>query len=118
MTLLRDYDGVSNDKFSWYIVRDKNHGISDCDHSFSIEQYDAYYADQNAGDDKVMYLTFDCGYENGYTEQILDTLKNIMQKPAFFVTQTYIRDNVELVKKNETGGPSGWQPYRYPSVDA
>lgn len=38
MTLLRDYDAVSNKKFSWYIVRDKNHGISDCDHSFSIEQ--------------------------------------------------------------------------------
>ena len=47
MTLLRDYDAVSNKKFSWYIVRDKNHGISDCDHSFSIEQYDAYYVDQD-----------------------------------------------------------------------
>lgn len=34
MTLLRDYDAVSNKKFSWYIVRDKNHGLSDCDHSF------------------------------------------------------------------------------------
>lgn len=117
MTLLRDYDGVSNDKFSWYIVRDKNHGISDCDHSFSIEQYDAYYADQNAGDDKVMYLTFDCGYENGYTEQILDTLKKYNAKACFFVTQTYIRDNVELVKRmKQEGHQVGNHTVTHPSM--
>lgn len=117
MTLLRDYDSVSNDKFSWYIVRDKNHGISDCDHSFSIEQYDAYYADQNAGDDKVMYLTFDCGYENGYTEQILDTLKKYNAKACFFVTQTYIRDNVELVKRmKQEGHQVGNHTVTHPSM--
>lgn len=117
MTLLRDYDAVSNKKFSWYIVRDKNHGISDCDHSFSIEQYDAYYVDQDAGDDKVMYLTFDCGYENGYTEQILDTLKKHDAKACFFVTQTYIRDNVELVKRmKEEGHQVGNHTVTHPSM--
>ena len=117
MTLLRDYDAVSNKKFSWYIVRDKNHGISDCDHSFSIEQYDAYYVDQDAGDDKVIYLTFDCGYENGYTEQMLDTLKKHNAKACFFVTQTYIRDNVELVKRmKEEGHQVGNHTVTHPSM--
>ena len=36
-------------------------------------QYDAYYA--GAADQKVIYLTFDAGYENGYTPAILDALK-------------------------------------------
>ena len=117
MTLLRDYDAVSNKKFSWYIVRDKNHGISDCDHSFSIEQYDAYYVDQDAGDAKVIYLTFDCGYENGYTEQMLDTLKKHNAKACFFVTQTYIRDNVELVKRmKEEGHQVGNHTVTHPSM--
>ena len=42
--------------------------------SFPLEQYDAYYIDRESSDkgDKVMYLTFDCGYENGYTDQMLD----------------------------------------------
>lgn len=117
MTLLRDYDAVSNKKFSWYIVRDKNHGISDCDHSFSIEQYDAYYVDQDTGYDKVIYLTFDCGYENGYTEQMLDTLKKHNAKACFFVTQTYIRDNVELVKRmKEEGHQVGNHTVTHPSM--
>ena len=39
----------------------------------ALRQYDAYYIGDSS--QKVLYLTFDCGYENGYTEQILDTLK-------------------------------------------
>lgn len=117
MTLLRNYDEISNTKFSWYIVRSSDHGVSDCDHSFQIEQYDAYYADLDAGDDKVIYLTFDCGYENGYTEQILDVLKKHNAKGCFFVTQTYIRDNVELVKRmKEEGHLVGNHTVTHPSM--
>ncbi len=117
MTLLRDYDAISNKKYSWYIVRDSDHGVSDCDHSFEIEQYDAYYADLDAGEDKVIYLTFDCGYENGYTEQILDILKKYNAKGCFFVTETYIRDNVELVKRmKEEGHLVGNHTVTHPSM--
>jgi peptidoglycan-N-acetylmuramic acid deacetylase len=117
MTLLRDYDACSNTKYSWYIVRDKNHGISDCDHSFSIEQYDGYYVNTEAGEEKVMYLTFDCGYENGYTEEMLDILKKHNAKACFFVTQTYIRDNVEIVKRmKEEGHQVGNHTVTHPSM--
>lgn len=64
-----------------------------------------------------MYLTFDCGYENGYTEQILDTLKKHNAKACFFVTQTYIRDNVELVKRmKEEGHQVGNHTVTHPSM--
>lgn len=62
----------------------QNHGMSGCDNSFPLEQYDAFYVDRVCAEknEKVMYLTFDCGYENGYTEQMLDVLKSTMQRAA------------------------------------
>lgn len=106
MTLLRNYDECPNKMYSWYIVRDNNHGMSGCDNSFEIEQYDAYYVDAEANhkNEKVMYLTFDCGYDNGYTEKMLDVLKKHNAKACFFVTMTYIRDNVDIVKRMKEEG--------------
>lgn len=119
MTLLRDYNGCPNKEYSWYIVRDDNHGISGCDQSFEIEQYDAYYVDAEADSagEKVMYLTFDCGYENGYTEQMLDILKKHNAKACFFVTMTYIRDNPDIVKRmKEEGHQVGNHTVTHPSM--
>ena len=48
----------------------------------SLKQYDAYYAGDPS--QKTIYLTFDAGYENGYTPAILDTLKKHNVKAAFF----------------------------------
>lgn len=48
---------------------------------------------------KVIYLTFDCGYENGVTPQILDTLKNKKVPAAFFVTAPYIESAPEIVTR-------------------
>ena len=52
---------------------------------------------------KVVYLTFDCGYENGYTEMILDTLKEEGVNATFFLTGHYITSasNVVLRMKND-----------------
>lgn len=47
----------------------------------------------------MIYLTFDAGYEAGYTEQILDVLKKHDVKAAFFVVGTYIENNPELVRR-------------------
>ena len=44
--------------------------------------------------DKVIYLTFDCGYENGYTGKILDVLKEKQVPAAFFVTLPYLKENL------------------------
>lgn len=49
--------------------------------------------------EKNLYLTFDCGYENGYTGKILDVLKEKKVPAAFFCTYTDIRDNPELIAR-------------------
>lgn len=51
------------------------------------------------GDDtKNIYLTFDCGYENGYTKSILKTLENNNVKATFFITGHYLKSSREIVK--------------------
>ena len=63
----------------------------------SLRRYDAVYlGDTN---DKVLYLTFDAGYENGCTAQILDVLKAHNAKAAFFVVGNYLESAPELVKR-------------------
>ena len=49
--------------------------------------------------EKVLYLTFDCGYENGYTAKILDDLKARDVKATFFITAHYLNTQPELVKQ-------------------
>ena len=100
------YQNYSNTKLSWWFRRDMNHGPSGCDDTIDISEYDAHYLDQTASkkNEKVVYLTFDCGYENGYTEQILDILKKEDVPACFFVTQTYIRDNVAIAKRMKEEG--------------
>ena len=62
-----------------------------------LKQYDAYFV--GSSEDKVVYITFDAGYENSYTDEILDTLKKYDAPAAFFLVGTYIRANPELVKR-------------------
>ena len=62
-----------------------------------LAQYDAtYLGDQTQ---KVIYLTFDSGYENGATEKILDTLKKHNAPAAFFLVGNYIEKNGDLVRR-------------------
>ena len=49
--------------------------------------------------EKVIYLTFDEGYEAGYTEKMLDVLKENNVKATFFITGHYLNTNEELVKR-------------------
>lgn len=112
------YYGFNNEKFSWWIKRDNNHGPSGCDDAVELSDYGAYYLDKNASDeDKVIYLTFDCGYENGYTEQILDILAKEEVPACFFVTKTYIRDNIDITKRmKEEGHQVGNHTITHPSL--
>jgi peptidoglycan-N-acetylmuramic acid deacetylase len=48
---------------------------------------------------KELYLTFDNGYENGYTAKVLDVLKEKKAPAIFFVTGHYVKDQPELVKR-------------------
>ena len=63
----------------------------------TLSQYDAVYVGN--GEDKVLYLTFDAGYENGCTEKILDTLKKHDVKAAFFLVGNYLQKNADLVRR-------------------
>ena len=62
-----------------------------------LEYYDAAYLGDT--DEKVIYLTFDSGYENGSTAQILDVLKKHNAPAAFFLVGNYIERNGDLVRR-------------------
>ncbi len=88
----------SEGTLGWYILRNKDHQTPAIDHNlgFQLADYEAYYIGSR---DKVIFLTFDEGYENGYTAAILDTLQDARVPAAFFVTVPYIRDNPELIRR-------------------
>ena len=67
-----------------------------------LRQYDAAYLGDPSK--KVLYLTFDAGYENGSTEKILDILKEQQVSAAFFLVGNYIEKNADLVRRMEAEG--------------
>jgi peptidoglycan-N-acetylmuramic acid deacetylase len=62
-----------------------------------LMKYDAYYIGNT--NEKVIYLTFDAGYENGYTSAILDALKKHNVPSTFFLVGNYIITSPDLVKR-------------------
>ena len=60
-------------------------------------EYEAFY--KGNADDKILYLTFDNGYENGYTEKVLDILKEEQVPATFFVTGHYLRTAEKIAKR-------------------
>jgi peptidoglycan-N-acetylmuramic acid deacetylase len=85
--------------FGWYFVRNSEHKTPGINNNlgFSLAEYNAFYVGDTS--QKVIYLTFDEGYENGYTSRILDILKDNQVPAAFFVTEPYIKTNPELIKR-------------------
>ncbi len=80
-----------------------------------LKEYDAYYAEET--DEKVLYLTFDCGYENGNTEPILDALKKHKAHAAFFVVGNFISTSPDLIKRmHEEGHIVGNHTYHHPDM--
>lgn len=67
-----------------------------------LKEFNAYYAEQT--DDKVLYLTFDAGFENGNTAPILDALKKHNAPAAFFLVGNYISTSPDLVKRMVSEG--------------
>ena len=67
-----------------------------------LAEWDAVYVGDP--EEPVLYLTFDAGYENGYTAGILDVLAKHQAPAAFFIVGTYIRQNPELVKRMAAEG--------------
>ena len=79
--------------------------------------YDAYYVGNTA--EKTIYLTFDAGFENGYTPAILDTLKKHTVQAAFFVVGHYLETAPDLVKRMvDEGHVVGNHTYHHPDMSA
>ena len=80
-----------------------------------LAQYDAFYAENTT--EKVLYLTFDCGYENGNTPAILDALKKHHVPAAFFIVGNYLEKNPDLVKRMRAEGHIiGNHSYHHPDM--
>ena len=83
----------------------------------TLRQYDAAYVGDP--EEKVLYLTFDAGYENGHTATILDTLKKHNVKAAFFLVGNYLQKNADLVRRMvEEGHIVGNHTMTHPDMSA
>ena len=90
---------LSNKKIGWGIKRVKDHKtpyLGSENLKVLEENNGVGIGDTNSN---KIYLTFDEGYEAGYTEQILDTLKSNNVHATFFITAHYVNSQPELVKR-------------------
>ncbi|MEG2935154.1 MAG: delta-lactam-biosynthetic de-N-acetylase [Clostridium sp.] len=94
-----DASTLSNEKIAWWYKPNKTHATPEVNLklNFNLADYDAHYVGDTSR--QVLYLTFDEGYENGYTGKILDILKDNDVKAIFFVTLPYLKDNPDLIKR-------------------
>ncbi|MCL2462906.1 MAG: polysaccharide deacetylase family protein, partial [Defluviitaleaceae bacterium] len=82
-----------------------------------LAKYNACFHGPSSQEKKTVYLTFDTGYDNGYTAKILDTLKENKVPAAFFVLGSFIKDKPELAKRMvDEGHIIGNHTMRHPDM--
>lgn len=107
----------STDKVVWGPGRADNHQRP-ADPVSLQETYGKLGSQFIMSDDKFVCLTFDEGYENGYTPAILDTLKEKSVKAIFFVTYDFVKDNPDLIERMiDEGHIIGNHTYRHYTMD-
>ena len=91
--------GISNVKIEWGIKRNNNHIQPELGSKNKelISKYNGIALGNK--DKKFIYLTFDLGYEAGFTDKILDSLKENNVQGVFFITAHYLNTAPELVKR-------------------
>jgi len=117
-----DLSLLSSEKQGWgqgVHLNEKNQPLASLSFQDKYGKYDAHFIGEG---EKVLYLTFDCGYENGCTPKILDTLKEKDVKAVFFVTLDYVKSQPELIQRmidegHTIGNHSDKHP-SFPDVDA
>ena len=97
------------ESIGWYCVHKKGHVQPVADPKLlEVERHGGYYIDRKHSspdaEDKVVYLTFDAGYENGNVEKILDAMKEGGVSGAFFILGNLVATNPELVARMEKEG--------------
>ncbi|HLS09698.1 delta-lactam-biosynthetic de-N-acetylase [Lentibacillus sp.] len=100
--------------YGWGFKKNDDHEIPDVGRYKQIlDEYGAYYADFSG--EKVVYLTFDNGYEEGYTDEILDVLKRHKVPATFFLTGHYVKSQPDLVERiADEGHIIGNHSYHHP----
>ena len=107
----------NNDLLRWGISRRSNNETPAADPGAPelLKKYASVYLGDTT--EKVIYLTFDEGYENGYTPMILDVLKEYNVKAVFFITGPYLKSHQDLVRRMvEEGHIVGNHTIHHPSL--
>ncbi len=110
-----EYQDYSNEMYGWGLKKNVNappdipEGIKNMMHT-----YEGIYLGDTP---RSLYLTFDEGYENGYTEKILDVLKENNVPAAFFVTGPYLEKEEALIRRMfDEGHVVGNHTVHHPSL--
>lgn len=113
----KELEALDNTKQGWgqgKQVDQDNRPISAVEFQNKYGKYDAIFIKDNTNE---VYLTFDEGYENGYTPKILDVLKQKNVPAVFFVTYDYAKQNPDLVQRMiDEGHIIGNHSYTHPSM--
>lgn len=107
----------SNKLLRWGISRRPNNQLPQADPGTPqlLQKYGGIYVGDTSK--KEIYLTFDEGYENGYTARILDILKENNAKGVFFITGPYLKEHEDLVRRMvEEGHIVGNHTIHHPSL--
>ena len=92
------YSQLSNEKIAWGLKKVKGEKPEVPDSIIkTLDTFDGVYLAKRGG--KNLYLTFDEGYENGYSGQILDVLQRTQTPAAFFITGDYLKNESDLVAR-------------------
>ena len=94
------YEELSNEAHAWWFKRKLNHVPSGSGEGFDMDEYSAFYRNKNVDtEDKVIYITIDCGYGSSNTPVMLDIFKKHNVKVTFFVTKYFVDANPDYVKR-------------------
>ncbi len=100
--------GATETGYSWFCKHVSDHKQPPIDPTLAFcEELDAFYVDRRHGDedeDRVVYLTFDAGFENGNVEQILNILQKEQVPGGFFILERMITHHEELVRRMKEEG--------------
>ncbi|WP_174732800.1 delta-lactam-biosynthetic de-N-acetylase [Mesobacillus harenae] len=108
---------VSNTPIHWGFKKGQDEKQADAGKKLNnlLEQYDAVYKGDPTK--KNIYLTFDNGYENGYTEKILDVLVKEKVPATFFVTGHYLESAEDIVyRMSQEGHTIGNHSWHHPDM--
>lgn len=98
-SMLASTTALSTKKIGWGIKRNDNHEQPDlgAENKKLIEKFNGLAMGNS--ESKYIYLTFDIGYEGGFTNQILDTLKENNVPATFFITGQFVKTNPEIIER-------------------